>query len=57
MNTTTGSTIGIDLAKNVFSLCVLDAQGRVQARLQLRRPKLAEWLGVCARRLMARRFV
>ena len=44
MDTNAADTVGIDLAKNVFSLCVLDAQGRVQARLQLRRPKLAEWL-------------
>lgn len=44
MNTTTVDTVGIDLAKNVFSLCILDAQGRVKARLQLRRPKLSEWL-------------
>ena len=44
MDTTAADTVGIDLAKNVFSLCVLDAQGRVHARLQLRRPKLAEWL-------------
>lgn len=44
MNTTAADTVGIDLAKNVFSLCILDSGGRVKGRLQLRRAKLAEWL-------------
>jgi len=41
MNTT---TVGIDLAKNVFSICIQDAYGRVTARQDLRRSALAPWL-------------
>ena len=44
MDTTAADIVGIDLAKNVFSLCILDPNGRVKGRLQLRRAKLAEWL-------------
>jgi len=36
------STVGIDLAKNVFSVHAVDAQGTVVARRTLSRAKLAE---------------
>lgn len=37
-------TVGIDLAKQLFSVCVVDAQGRVQLRKDLRREALVSWL-------------
>ena len=37
-------TVGIDLAKQVFSVCIMDAQGRVTQRRELKRDGLAEWL-------------
>src|SRR5690606_22553262 len=37
-------TIGIDLAKNVFSACVVDARGRVLQRRDLGREALVSWL-------------
>ena len=41
MNTT---TVGVDLAKMTFAVCVADDQGRVLRRLQLRREAFALWL-------------
>ena len=37
-------TIGIDLAKSVFSTCTVDATGRVVQRQDLRREAFASWL-------------
>lgn len=37
-------TIGVDLAKQVFSVCSVDAAGRVQARQDLRREAFIQWL-------------
>lgn len=37
-------TIGIDLAKLVFSACELDAAGHVRQRRDLRRDALGSWL-------------
>lgn len=37
-------TIGVDLAKSVFSVCTVDAAGRVQRRQELGREALALWL-------------
>ena len=37
-------TIGVDLAKNVFSVCELDAGGRVRQRKDFRRDAFAAWL-------------
>ena len=37
-------TIGIDLAKSVFSTCTVDATGRVLQRQDLRREAIASWL-------------
>ena len=37
-------TIGIDLAKSVFSTCTVDATGRVLQRQDLRREAFATWL-------------
>ena len=37
-------TIGVDLAKQVFSLCSVDAAGRVQERRELRRDAFIQWL-------------
>ncbi len=37
-------TIGVDLAQEVFSLCVLDGAGRVVQRRELRRDAFAVWL-------------
>lgn len=37
-------TVGIDLAKQLFSVCVVDARGRVQLRKDLRREALLPWL-------------
>lgn len=42
MNTVT--TIGIDLAKNVFSTCAVNAAGRVLSRQDLKRDAFALWL-------------
>lgn len=37
-------TVGIDLAKQVFSVCVMDGLGRVTQRRELRREALRVWL-------------
>lgn len=37
-------TIGVDLAKNVFSVCLMDAAGHVLRRLDLKRDAFAVWL-------------
>jgi transposase len=37
-------TVGVDLAKQVFSICELDSNGRVLGRLDLRRSGFAAWL-------------
>jgi hypothetical protein len=37
-------TIGVDLAKSVFSVCVVDAAGHVQRRQDLGREAFALWL-------------
>lgn len=37
-------TVGIDLAKEVFSVCVVNAQGRVVQRRELKRAALPGWL-------------
>ena len=37
-------TIGVDLAKQVFAVCVVDAAGRVVKRLTLKRDAFAAWL-------------
>lgn len=37
-------TIGVDLAKQVFSVCEVDAVGRVRQRKDLRRAAFAAWL-------------
>lgn len=37
-------TIGVDLAKVVFAVCVMDASGHVRRRLTFRRAALAAWL-------------
>ena len=37
-------TIGVDLAKQVFSVCAVDAAGRVQDRRELRREAFRQWL-------------
>ncbi len=37
-------TIGMDLAKHVFSLCGMDGSGRVLRRLDLKRDAFAAWL-------------
>lgn len=37
-------TIGVDLAKQVFSVCTLNAAGRVQERRDLRRETFIQWL-------------
>ena len=41
---TVAQLVGVDLAKNVFSICVLDGSGRVHQRKELRRPAFAIWL-------------
>jgi len=38
------TTVGIDLAKQLFSICVVDVNGRVVQRKDLNREALAEWL-------------
>jgi len=37
-------TVGVDLAKNVFSVCEVDGAGRVLRRCDLKREALALWL-------------
>lgn len=37
-------TIGVDLAKNVFSVCEVDGTGHVRRRLDLKRDAFAVWL-------------
>ena len=37
-------TIGVDLAKNLFSVCSVNATGRVLDRQEFRREKFAAWL-------------
>src|SRR5690554_5800733 len=37
-------TVGVDLAKQVFSVCVLDGDGRVVQRRDLKRDPFAAWL-------------
>jgi transposase len=37
-------TIGVDLAKQVFSVCSVDVAGRVQDRRELRREAFRQWL-------------
>jgi hypothetical protein len=37
-------TIGVDLAKNAFSACVVDGTGRVLRRLDFKRAAFASWL-------------
>lgn len=37
-------TIGIDLAKQLFSVCEVDAGGRVRQRKDLRRDAFSAWL-------------
>jgi transposase len=37
-------TVGIDLAKQVFSVCVMDYRGRVIQRHELKREALRGWL-------------
>jgi len=37
-------TIGVDFAKQVFSVCAADAAGRIQERRELRREAFIQWL-------------
>ena len=37
-------TIGVDLAKTVFSTCEVTASGRVRSRKELRRDAFMQWL-------------
>lgn len=39
------TTLGVDLAKQVFSVCEVDGSGRVVRRQDLRRDAFAAWLG------------
>ncbi len=39
-------TIGVDLAKQVFPVCSVDAAGRVQERRDLRGDAFIQWLPV-----------
>lgn len=41
-------TIGVDLAKQVFSVCSVDAAGRVHDRRELRRDAFSQWLAQVA---------
>lgn len=36
--------VGVDLAKQAFSVCTVDGTGRVRQRLDLRRDAFAAWL-------------
>lgn len=38
------TTVGVDLAKQVFSVCVMDGRGRVTQRHELKREALRAWL-------------
>lgn len=38
-------TLGVDLAKRVFSVCEMDAAGHVLRRQELKREAFATWLG------------
>ena len=38
-------TLGVDLAKRVFSVCEMDAAGHVLRRQELKREAFAAWLG------------
>lgn len=38
------TTVGLDLAKQHFSVCILDAHGRIKSRHELKRPALAAFL-------------
>ena len=40
------TTVGIDLAKQVFATCTLDDKGTVIARKELQRDALPGWLAV-----------
>jgi transposase len=42
--TTAASLVGVDLAKNMFSICEVNAQGRVLRRQDLRREAFELWL-------------
>ncbi len=46
------TTIGIDLAKNVFAVSGADGRGRVVMRKQLRRAQVLEFLGKLGRRVV-----
>ena len=37
-------TIGVDLSKQVFSVCAVDAAGKVGERKDLRRDAFGQWL-------------
>ena len=37
-------TLGVDLAKNVFSVCEMEAAGRVLRRFDLKRDAFVVWL-------------
>jgi transposase len=39
------TTVGIDLAKEVFAVCVINAAGEVVERQRLRRAAFERWLG------------
>lgn len=39
-----GTTVGLDLAKTVFSVCVVDANGQVRERRDLKRDGVLDWL-------------
>ena len=41
---TVSQTVGVDLAKNVFSICEVDGGGRVRQRRDLQRAAFAAWL-------------
>ena len=39
------TTVGVDLAKNVFVACVADCTGRIMARREFNRAGFLTWLG------------
>ena len=43
------TTVGIDLAKEVFAVCVLDARGAVLERKVLRRASFERWAAALSR--------
>ncbi len=47
------TTVGIDLAKEVFTVCVLDARGAVLERRVLRRASFERWAAALSRRTVA----